>query len=55
MIRSVLASLASAAQALGVAEPAEIGRIQSELVALEAANRHFALGPLMIGTWTTVA
>jgi SAM-dependent methyltransferase len=53
MVRSVLASLAPAAQALGVAEPAEITGLQAEIAGLEAANRHFALGPLMVGVWTT--
>jgi SAM-dependent methyltransferase len=54
MIRSVLASLGPAARALGVAEPEEIAGIQAQIAILEAANRHFALGPLMVGGWTTV-
>jgi SAM-dependent methyltransferase len=54
MVRAVLASLAPAAQALGVAESAEIARLQSEVAELEAANRHFVLSPLMIGVWTTL-
>jgi ubiquinone/menaquinone biosynthesis C-methylase UbiE len=54
MVRAVLASLVPAASALGVASPEEIADIQAGIEALERANRHFALGPLMIGVWTTV-
>lgn len=54
MVRAVLASLAPAAQALGVAPPEEIATLQSRITALEAANRHFSLGPPMLGVWTTL-
>lgn len=54
MVRAVLASLTPAAEALGVASAEEIADLQSRITALETANRHFALGPLMVGIWTTV-
>jgi len=54
MVRAVLASLVGAAEALGVASAREIADLQSRISDLEAANRHFALGPLMVGVWTTV-
>jgi SAM-dependent methyltransferase len=54
MVRAVLASLVGAAEALGIATPEEMAELQSRIAALEAADRHFALGPLMIGVWTTV-
>jgi SAM-dependent methyltransferase len=54
MVRAVLASLVPAARTLGVAEPEEIAGIQARIAGLEAENRHFALGPPMIGVWTTI-
>jgi hypothetical protein len=54
MVRAVLASLVPAAKALGIAEPEEIADLQARIMELEKANRHFALGPLMIGVWTTL-
>ena len=53
-LRAVLSSLGPAAEALGVAAPGEIADLDAQIRGLEAANRHFALGPLLIGTWTTV-
>jgi hypothetical protein len=43
-----------AARALGIADPDEIAAVQAEIAAVETADRHFALGPLTIGVWTTV-
>lgn len=53
-IRAMLSSLAPAAASLGVAAPDEIAAIDVRIRELEAANRHFALGPLLIGTWITI-
>jgi SAM-dependent methyltransferase len=54
MLRGVLASLVAAAQALGVADPAEIAALQTRIEALESSDTHFGLGPLMIGMWTRI-
>jgi SAM-dependent methyltransferase len=54
MLRAVLASLAPAAAALGVATAEEIAALQTHIAAAEAANRHFALGPMMHSAWTTL-
>ena len=54
MVRAVISSLVPAAAALGIATAAELAQLQERIVALEAANQHFVLGPLMIGVWTTV-
>ena len=54
ILRAVLSSLGAAAAALGVAGPDEIAELDAQIRGLEAANRHFALGPLVIGTWTSV-
>jgi hypothetical protein len=54
MIRAVLASLAPAAPALGLATAEEIAALQAEVAALEPAGRHMGLGPLMVGVWTTI-
>lgn len=51
---SVLASLIPAAQALGIAEPAEVENLRAELCALIAAGGRTMLGPPLIGVWTTV-
>lgn len=52
-LESVLASLAPAAQALGIAGPDEIELLCAEIRALIASGPHHdALGPSIIGTWT---
>jgi hypothetical protein len=54
MARSVIASLAQGAVALGVASAAEIDEVTARVAALEAEDRIFGLGPLMFGVWTAV-
>ena len=54
MTRSVIASLADGAAALGVADQAEIADLDTRISALEQENRIQGLGPLMIGVWTTL-
>ena len=54
MLRAVLTSLEPAALALGVASSEELAELQGAIAALEAEGKHFALGPLMIGVWTTI-
>jgi SAM-dependent methyltransferase len=54
MARSVIASLAQGAVALGVASAAEIDEVTARVAALEAKDRIFGLGPLMFGVWTAV-
>ena len=54
MLRAVLAGLAPAAAALGVATPEEMAATFAEMEAIERADADFALGPLMIGVWTTI-
>ncbi len=54
MVRAVLASLAPALPALGLATAEEITALQVEITTLEASDRHMGLGPLMIGAWTVI-
>jgi hypothetical protein len=54
MLRAALTSLAPAARAFGLAGSGEIESLLEEIAAIERANDHFALGPLMIGVWTAV-
>jgi SAM-dependent methyltransferase len=54
MMRTVLASLAATAAGLGIATEDEVAELQRDIEALEAAHRHYLLGPLMIGAWTTL-
>jgi SAM-dependent methyltransferase len=54
MLRSVLTSLGPAAASLGVATREEMAATLAAIEALEAADAHFALGPLQIGVWTTI-
>ena len=54
MARAVLGSLAPAASAIGLATAEEIAAVQAEVAALEAADRHMGLGPLLVGAWTVL-
>lgn len=52
MLRTVLASIRDAAQALGVAEGAEVDRVREDCRTVGAERRHFGIGPTLHGVWT---
>lgn len=54
MLDGVLASLAPAAAALGIAGSREVESLRAKVRALTAAGGHTGLGPLVIGVWTTI-
>lgn len=53
LLDMVLESLTPAAKAMGLAEPEEVAAIRAEVQAVTERGEHEAMGPIVIGMWTT--